>query len=590
MQAGSPDRVERRLAAILVADVAGYSRLISADEAGTLARLKALRAKTIDPKIAAHHGRIVKTTGDGLLVEFASTVDALRCASEIQAGMSDQDAGVPPADHIELRIGIHQGDIVVEDGDIFGDGVNIAARLEALAEPGGICVSARVQEDAVGKLDLAFRDLGPQRLKNIARPVRAYSVGKVIAPQSRPAAVDVPRLSIVVLPFANLSNDLEQQYFADGITEDLTTDLSRIDNMLVISRNTAFTYQGKRVDTRQIGRELGVRYVLEGSVRVVGNQVRVNAQLIDAETDSHRWAERFDRSVGDLFVLQDEIVSRVAIALAVEMVVAEAARPVESPDVVDCILRGRAALAKPRSVESSNEAIEWFERALSLAPSSAEALACMANTLAMGVIDVLPSSSEADTDRAERFARQAVAASPRSARARFAMAQVLRAQRRYAEAIPEYEAALSLDRNLVGALANIGRLKIYVGPIDDAIPLQEQAIRLSPRDRGIWNWYFRIGEAHLLQSRLNEAIAWLEKARIAAPGVWFLHFYLAAAYALSGSSELARAALGVAKGLEGADFERNVVRPGGHFAPAPEIRTRFEAIYRAGLSAGMTQE
>ena len=453
MQAGSPDRVERRLAAILVADVAGYSRLIGTDEARTLARLKELRAKTIDPKIAAHRGRIVKTTGDGLLVEFASTVDALRCALEIQDGMSDQVANVPLADRIELRIGIHQGDIVIEDGDIFGDGVNIAARLEALAEPGGICVSARVQEDAVGKLDLGFRDLGEQLLKNIARPVRAYSVGRVIAPQSRPATVDVPRLSIVVLPFANLNNDPEQQYFVDGITEDLTTDLSRIGDMLVISRNTAFTYQGKRVDTRQIGRELGVRYVLEGSVRLVGNQVRINAQLIDAETDSHRWAERFDRSVGDLFALQDEIVSRIAIALAVEMVVAEATRSVENPDVLDCILRGRAALAKSRSFESSNEAIEWFERALSLAPNSAEALACMANTLARGVIDVLPSSSDADTDRAERFARQAVASSPRSATAHFAMAQVLRAQRRYAEAISEYEAALALDRNFVGALA-----------------------------------------------------------------------------------------------------------------------------------------
>src|SRR4051812_49396580 len=266
MQAGPPDRVERRLAAILVADVAGYSRLIGADEAGTLARLKALRAKTIDPEIAAYHGRTVKATGDGLLVEFASTVDALRCASEIQAGMSDQEADIPPADRLELRIGIHQGDIVVEDGDIFGDGVNIAARLQALAEPGGICVSARVQEDAVGKPDLAFRDLGEQQLKNISRPVRAYSVGRAMTLQSRAAAVDVPRLSIVVLPFANLNRGPEQQYFADGITEDLTTDLSRIDGMLVISRNTAFTYRGKQVDTRQIGRELGVRYVLQGSV------------------------------------------------------------------------------------------------------------------------------------------------------------------------------------------------------------------------------------------------------------------------------------------------------------------------------------
>jgi adenylate cyclase len=335
---------------------------------------------------------------------------------------------------------------------------------------------------------------------------------------------------------------------------------------------------------------LGVRYVLEGSVRRVGDQVRINAQLIDAETDSHRWAERFDRSVGDLFALQDEIVSRIAIALSVEMVVAEAARPAENPDAMDCILRGRAALAKPLSAESRNEAIEWFEQALSLAPSSAEAQAFMASALASRVIDVFPGSSDADTDRAESLARRAVGASPRSARAHLAMANVLRAQRRYAEAISEYEAALALNRNLVGALADIGRLKIYVGPIDDAIPFQEQAIRLSPRDRSIWNWYFRIGEAHLLQSRLNEAIAWLEKARNAAPAVWFLHFYLAAAYALSGRPESARAELGVAKGLQGAAFKGNVARLAGLFAPAPEIRTRFEAIIRAGLSARMPEE
>jgi adenylate cyclase len=590
MQAGSPDRVDRRLAAILAADVAGYSRLIGADEEGTLARLKAIYAKLIDPAIAAHHGRIVKTTGDGLLAEFASTVDALRCASEIQAGMTDQNAGVPPNDRIEFRIGIHQGDIVVEDGDIFGNGVNIAARLEALAEPGGICVSARVQEDAIGKLDLAFRELGEQHLKNIAHPVRAYSVDRARAPPSRPAAVDVPRLSIVVLPFANMNNDPEQQYFVDGITEDLTIDLSRVGDMLVISRNTAFTYQGKRVDTRQIGRELGVRYVLEGSVRRVGDRVRINAQLIDAGTDSHRWAERFDRNVGDLFALQDEIVSRIAIALNVEMVVAEAARPAESPDAMDCILRGRAAQTRPMSLESLNEAIEWFERALSLAPNSAEAPALMASALAGSVINVMPGSSDADIDRAERLARQAVAASPHSARTHSAMAHVFRAQRRYAEAISEYEAALALNRNLVGALANIGRLKIYVGPVDDAIPFQEQAIRLSPLDPQIWNWYFRIGEAHLLQSRLDEAIAWLEKARNAAPAVWFVHFYLAAAHVLSGCPEAARTELGVAKRIQGDAFEGSVARLAGLFAPTPEIRTRFEAIIRAGLSARMPEE
>jgi TolB-like protein/class 3 adenylate cyclase len=581
----------RHLAAILAADVAGYSRLIGADEQGTLALLKKIRAEIVDPAIRINNGRIVKTTGDGLLAEFASTVDALRGATEIQQRMAEPDLAGAPEQRIRLRIGIHQGDILVEaDGDIFGDGVNIAARLEALAEPGGICVSARVQEDATGKLDLAFRDLGERRLHNIARPVRVYAIPVAAVSRAGPAPALVPRLSIVVLPFANLNNDLDQQYFVDGITEDLTTDLSRIGGMLVISRNTAFTYQGKRVDTRQIGRDLSVRYVLEGSVRRVGNQVRINAQLIDAESDSHLWAERFDRSVDDLFSLQDEVVSRIATALNVELMIAEAARSVENPDAVDCILRGRAALAGPRSLESSNQAIEWFERAISLDPSLVEAQARLAGELAGRVIDVLPSSSNADIDRAQRLARQALAATPRSALAHSAMAQVLRAQRRYPEAISEYETALAFDRNLVGALANIGRCKIYTGPIDDAIPFQEQAIRLSPRDPSIWNWYFRIGEAHLLQSRLDEAIAWLEKARNAAPAVWFLDFWLAAAYALNGSPVSARNHLAAAKELQGANFDRSVTRLSGRFAPAPEIRSRFEAIIRAGLNAGISEE
>ena len=297
----------RRLAAILAADVAGYSRLIGADEAGTLSRLRAIRAELIDPAIARHNGRLVKTTGDGLLVEFGSVVDALRGASEIQAGTAERNATVPQGERIEFRIGLNVGDIVVENGDIFGDGVNIAARLEGLAEPGGICVSARVQEDAAGKLDLAFADLGEQLLKNIARPVRVYALrleagakaSAVSAPLASPISPSAraPRLSIVVLPFTHLSDDREQQYFADGITEDLTTDLSRVSGMFVISRNTAFTYKDKPISAKQIGRELGVRYVLEGSVRRSGNQIRVSVQLIDTDTSAQLWAERLDRDL-----------------------------------------------------------------------------------------------------------------------------------------------------------------------------------------------------------------------------------------------------------------------------------------------------
>jgi adenylate cyclase len=288
----------RRLAAILAADVAGYLRLMGADEEGTLERLKALRRELLDPKIAEHKGRLVKTTGDGLLVEFGSVVDALRCAVEVQREMTGRNTGVPPDNRIELRIGINVGDIVVEDGDIFGDGVNVAARLEALAEPGHICVSARVQEDAAGKLDLAFEDIGEQQLKNIARPVRVYRVGDGRAatapaqPSPAPPLPDKP--SIAVLPFANLSGDPEQEYFVDGMVEEIITALSRIRWLFVIARNSSFTYKGQAVDVKQVGRELGVRYVLEGSVRKGGNRVRITGQLIDAETGTHLWADRFD--------------------------------------------------------------------------------------------------------------------------------------------------------------------------------------------------------------------------------------------------------------------------------------------------------
>jgi len=340
----------RRLAAILAADVAGYSRLIGADEGGTLERLKALRRELLDPKIAEHKGRLVKTTGDGLLVEFGSVVDALRCGVEVQREMAGRSAGVPPDSRIELRTGINVGDIVVEDGDIFGDGVNVTARLEALAEPGGICVAARVQEDTAGKLDLAFEDLGEQQLKNIARPVRAYRV--VIAtspgatrPGTGPPLPDKP--SIAVLPFANMSGDPEQEYFVDGMVEEIITALSRIRWLFVIARNSSFTYKGRAVDVKQVGRELGVRYVLDGSVRKSGNRVRITGQLIDAASGAHLWADRFDGSLEDVFDLQDKVASSVAGVIEPALQAAETARSAGRPtdDLTD---RARSALrARP---------------------------------------------------------------------------------------------------------------------------------------------------------------------------------------------------------------------------------------------------
>src|SRR6516165_8320524 len=452
----------RRLAAILAADVAGYSRLMGADEEGTHQRLKAHLVEVVEPKIREHDGRVVKNTGDGVLAEFSSVVEAVRCAAEIQRAMADRELEVLDEQRIRFRIGVNLGDVIVEEHDIFGDGVNIAARLEALAEPGGICVSRVVRDQIRDKLPYPFGDMGEQSVKNIARQVRVYALrpestaGALMtsgqASTSISPSVAAPRLSIVVLPFTNLSDDREQQYFADGITGDLTTDLSRLANMFVISRNTAFTYGDKPVNTKQIGRELCVRYVLEGSVRRSGNRVRVNAELIDADTDAHLWAERFDRDTSDLFAVQDEITSRIAIALNSTLVTAEAARPTENPDALDYIFRARAAGWKPPSRDKYAEEIRLFECALAIDPRSVEAQSSLANALMSRVMSGMADSATADIKRAEGLVGQVLAASPRNPLAHFAKGQVLRAQRRFEEAIPEYETAIESDRNWVGAL------------------------------------------------------------------------------------------------------------------------------------------
>jgi adenylate cyclase len=478
----------RRLAAIMAADVAGYSRLMGADEEGTLARLKVHLGELVEPTIREHRGRIVKTTGDGLLAEFGSVVDAVRCADEVQRGMAERNAGVLAGERIDFRIGVNVGDILFEDGDIFGDGVNVAARLEGLAEPGGICVSARVQEDTTGKLDLAFRDLGEQRLRNIERPVRVYALSRPASSAASGPAVPVqgpiaPRLSIVVLPFANLSNDPDQDYFADGVTDDLTTDLSRIEHMLVISRSTAFTYKGKTVNAKEIGRELGVRYVLEGSVRKLGSRIRVNAQLIDAESNAHLWAERFDNDIADLFALQDEITIRIAHQVGGELIAAEAARPTTNPDALDYILRANAAYLKPPSREAQTEPIGFFEKALALDPGSVGAQSGLAIVLTARVMNGWADTPVADIARAERLTEQALAAAPASPLAHVAKGQVRRAQHRYGDALREYEAALAVNPNWVFLLYNVGQCKLYTGEIDEVIPLEEKALRLSPRDR-----------------------------------------------------------------------------------------------------------
>ena len=402
-----------------------------------------------------------------------------------------------------------------------------------------------------------------------------------------------PRLSIVVLPFANLSNDPEQQYFADGITEDLTTDLSRIADMLVISRNTAFTYRSRPVDTRQIGRELGVRYVLEGSVRRLGNQLRVNAQLIDAETDTHLWAERFDGDTGDLLALQNEITSRIAVALDAEVLAAEIARASEdNPDALDYILQGRAALAQAPGLNSYGKAINSFEHALTLDPQSIEAKGWLANALVGRVLDLHPSSSWNDLKRADTLASQALAASPGSMLAHLAKGQLLRVEGRCEAAIPEFEMVIASNRNSSGALFALGECKLLTGSIDEAIPLEEQAIRLDPRDPSVWSRYLAIGKVHLLQSHIEEAIVSLERARIGNPGSPWPHLWLASAYALKGETERAGAELAEARRLLGAGSFSSIAEVTAHgYWGVPKTRALFEATYLVGLrKAGLPEE
>jgi adenylate cyclase len=637
----------RRLAAILAADVVGYSRLMGADEEGTHERVTACLTGIVDPKIAQYRGRIVKSTGDGFLAEFASVVDAVRSAVEVQREMAAQNIGIATDQRIAFRIGINLGDIIADGDDIFGDGVNVAARLEALAAPGGICISRVVRDQIRDKLPYPFEDMGDQSVKNITRPVRVYAWRpegvadlsttsvpiavptrhrrSILAPigaafvavlviavvtwwfwpttRSSPTATPAvaattsiaqplvaPRLSIVVLPFANLNNDPEQQYFADAVTEDLTTNLSRISGSFVISRNTAFTYKDKPVNAKQIGRELGVRYVLEGSVRRLGNQVRISVQLIDAASDAHLWAEQLDSDTGDLFALQNEITGRIGNALSLELIGAEAARPTADPDALDYILRGRAARAKGPA--GNTEAIALFERALALDPRSVEAEGQLANALMSRVGDVNAETAAADTARAEGLIDQVLAASPRNRLAHFAKGQVLRAQRRCQEATLEYETVLALDRNSASALINIGRCRMLTGSLDEAIPPMEQAIRLSPRDPFIDSWYSSIGRVHLLQSRIDEAILWFEKSRSANPGFAYPHSWLASTYALKGDLDRAATELAEARRLVSDDRYSSIarLRAVGYWG-IPKISALFEATYFAGLrKAGVPEE
>jgi len=540
----------RRLAAILAADVAGYSRLIGADEEGTLNRLRSIRTDVINPKVTEHHGRIVKTTGDGLLVEFTSVIDALRCASEIQTAMAEANVGIAADKRIEFRIGVHQGDIVVEDGDIFGDGVNVAARLETLADPGDICVSARVQEDAAGKLDLTFEDLGEQSLKNIARPVRVYRVRlataentpKVMSTASGPALTLPDKPSIAVLPFQNMSGDPEQEYFADGMVEEIITALSRIRWLFVIARNSSFTYKGQSIDVKQVGRELGVRYVLEGSVRKAGQRVRITGQLIDATTGTHLWADRFDGSLEDVFELQNKVAVSVAGVIEPRLQEAEITRSSErsTDDLTAYDLYLRAYAMFWSSTRHIPEALRLTEQAIERDPRYGPALAWAAYCYVALLHGNRSENREADRRKAVDFARRALQVAnddpgvlANSAYALAYFGEDIRAM------MALVDRALALNPSFARGWYISGVIKLWAGQPDVAIEHVEASMRLSPR-APIGPALGVIGGAHFFARRFDEAVSKLLLAIQEDSSYIQPYRYLAACYAHLGHLDEAR--------------------------------------------------
>jgi TolB-like protein/class 3 adenylate cyclase len=539
----------RKLAAILVTDIVGFSRLAGADEDRTLARLRTLRSDLIDPTISVHRGRVVKRTGDGAIVEFRSVVDAVRCGVELQHGLAERNAGLPPERRIEFRVGIHLGDVVEEsDGDLMGDGVNIAARLEGIAKPGAICLSEDAYRQVKGRLDVMVSDLGQTELKNIAEPIRVYSleVGSAaqasapsVAPAEKPAP---PRMSLVVLPFASLGGDAEHEAFVDGVTESLTTDLSLLANAFVVARNTAFTYKGKPVDAKQLGRDLNVRYILEGSIQRGGSRLRVNAQLIDAATGNHMWADRFDKPLADPFDMQDEIVSRLANQLRPELMAAEAQRAEReaNPDSVDLYLQGVQWFNKG-GLDNIERGRGYFERAIALDPTNVDALVGAARGgLLVGAI-------YNDGDRASHLAAaeaqliKGISIAPRNYWAHLWLGFVLILSNRAARGIGELERASALNRNLGAPHAWIGLAKITMGRAEEAADHINEAFRLSPSDSFAFMWTHLLGLTKFHLGKDEEAVTLFRRSVDVSRSYPLNHFYMAAALAHLGRLDEARA-------------------------------------------------
>jgi adenylate cyclase len=575
----------RRLAAILAADVAGYSRLIGADEEGTINRLRSIRAELIDPKITEHRGRIVKTTGDGLLAEFSSVVDALRCATEWQHEMAEQIAAAPDDSRIEFRIGVHQGDIVVDDRDIFGDGVNVAARLEGLAEPGGICVSARVQEDVAGRLDLTLDDMGEQNLKNIARPVRVYRVRlvtaentpKLMRAENEPTVPDKP--SVAVLPFANMSSDPEQEFFADGISEDVITALSRYPSLFVIARNSSFSYKGRAVDVKKVGRELGVRYVLEGSLRKFGNRIRVTAQLVEAETGKHVWAERYDRDLAGIFALQDEITGAVTVAVTPAIADAELRRAMRKQpanlDAWAAYQRGLWHLTKA-TADDNEVAQRHFEQAIDLDSSFSGGYRGLA--MAQFEAAAFQKCSLSDMQRSvEPLARRAVALDGADAEARSCLGLALLLRGDHDGALAEHERALMISPNLAFAHGQTGTTLVFSGQPEEGLASLHTSIRLDPRDTFSAIRLMHIASALYFSGKYEAAVEAAKRTIRSYPDFPLTYRWFAAALAQAGKIDEAKEALDRAIAIAPVSFDMYVR------SRAPWMRPEDQAHILEGL-------
>ena len=577
------ERTQRRLVAILAADVVGYSRMMGEDEAGTLAALKHRRREVLAPLVSQHGGRIFKLMGDGVLVEFPSVVDAVQCAVDVQKGMGTENAALPANKQVLLRIGINLGDVMVEGSDLYGDGVNLAARLEGLAEPGGICLSDTAHHHVAPKLPLDYHDLGEQRVKNFDKPVRVYSVGPAaVSARSDERAPAHEKPAIVVLPFANMSGDPEQEFFADGLTEDILTELSRFRDLLVISRSTSSRYKGKPVEVKKIARELAVQYLLEGSVRKVGNRVRITVQLIDAEADRHIWADKYDRDLADIFAIQDEVTSSVVATLPGRVEVAtrerSANKPTENMAAYECVLAGK--LLHHRSTKEDNAAaLKMLERAIKLDPKYAHAHAWLACTLGQAWVNGFCTDRDAAWNRVLEELQTAHALDNNDSDVHRILAAVNLTRNDFDQASYHQERALALNPNDDLIVVQQGEVLTWLGRPEEGIDWIKKAMRLNPyHPERFWN---HLGRAYFVARRYAEAIEAFK--RITAPDHTH-HAFLAAAQAQMGNEAEARRYAGEVLSRK-PDFTVESYLATVHYRRQEDLEHHRESLLKAGLPA-----